>query len=119
MRGVSYPPNPRRPRSPLLAGLVFLASLLPGLVALLPRTLGTSWYLTDDGNASDLSAGRVWFLQVLFAIAIAPFLAVVVSFTSPLLAGRDLAVSFRIAAGWAGGLGLIAFAAAGVRSGGF
>jgi hypothetical protein len=93
--------------------------LLPGLVALLPLTLGASWYLAEDSNAPFLSEGRVWFELVLFSIAITPFLAAAVSFVSVGLVRRDLSLSLIVSAAWAGGLGLVAFAAVALSSGGF
>lgn len=120
MRGVTAYPTKSSPLpSPWLAGLVFLGSLVPGLVALLPLTFGSSWYLADPGNAGFLSPGRVWFMLVLFSIAIAPFLAAAVSLVSVGLVRRDLSLSFRVSAAWAGGLGLIAVVAAARSSGGF
>jgi hypothetical protein len=120
MRGVTaYPTKSSRLPSPWLAGLVFLGSLLPGLVALLPLTLGSSWYLADPSNARFLSPGRVWSMLVLFSIAIAPFLAAAVSLVSVGLVRRDLSLSFLVSAAWAGGLGLTAVVAAALSSGGF
>jgi len=120
MRGVTvYPTKSSRLPSPWLAGLVFLGSLLPGLVALLPLTLGSSWYFADPSNARFLSPGRVWFMLVLFSIAMAPFLAAAVSLVSVGLVRRDLSLSFLVSAAWAGGLGLMAVVAAALSSGGF
>lgn len=118
MRGVPQPPAAQRPRRPWLAALTLLGSLFPGLVALLPLTLGASWYLSADDNAHFLTPGRVWFELVLFVIAVMPFLAAAVSFLSVLLVRRGWVQACRVAAMWAGGLGAVACAAAAVSTGG-
>jgi hypothetical protein len=60
LRGMSaYPTKPSRLPSPWLAGLVFLGALLPGLVALLPLTLGAGWYLAKPSNALFLTDATV------------------------------------------------------------
>lgn len=105
--------------SPWLSGLVFLGSLLPGLVALLPLTLGAGWYLAEDSNAPFLTEVTVWLTLAEFSIAIAPFLAAAVSLVSVGLVRRDLSLTLLVSAGWAGGLGLVAFVAAALSGGGF
>jgi hypothetical protein len=120
MRDVTaYPAKPSRLPSPWLAGLVFLGSLLPGLIALLPLTMGAGWYLAEDSNAPFLTEVTVWLTLAEFSIAIAPFLAAGVSLVSVGLVRRDLSLSLLVSAAWAGGLGLLAFAAAALFSGGF
>ena len=104
---------------PWLAGLIFLGSLLPGLIALLPLTMGAGWYLSEDSNAPFLSAGVVWLMLSEFSIAIAPFLAAVVSLVSVGRVRRDLSLSLLISAAWAGGLGLVACVVAALSGGGF
>ena len=115
----AYPTKPSRLPSPWLAGLVFLGSLLPGLVALLPLTLGAGWYLAEDSNAPFLTEATVWLTMAEFSIAIAPFLAAAVSLVSVGLVRRDLSLSLLVSAAWAGGLGLVALVAAALSGGGF
>lgn len=120
LRGMSaYPTKPSRLPNPWLAGLIFLGSLLPGLVALLPLTLGAGWYLAEPSNAPFLTEATVWLTLTEFSIAIAPFLAATVSLVSVGLVRRDLSLSLLVSAAWAGGLGLVALFAAALSGGGF
>ena len=80
LRGMSaYPTKPSRLPSSWLAGLIFLGSLVPGLVALLPLTLGAGWYLSEPSNAPFLTVATVWWTLAEFSIAIAPFLLIKVT----------------------------------------
>ena len=107
-------------RIPWPAALVlFVGSLVPGLVALLPLAMGASWYLADDGNARFLTPARVWYELVMFSVAVAPFLAAVVAFVSVLVVRRDWTKAFLVAGAWAGALGFVAFIAAAASAGGF
>jgi len=115
----AYPTKPSRMPNPWLAGLIFLGSLLPGLVALLPLTLGAGWYLAEPSNAPFLTVATVWLTLAEFSIAIAPFLAATVSLVSVGLVRRDLSLSLLVSAAWAGGLGLVALFAAALSGGGF
>ena len=116
---VSHPVSSPRTRSLWRAGLLFLGSLLPALLAVLPLTLGAAWYLSDDGNTEFLTPGRVWFEVSLVAIAVAPFVAAVVSLASVLQAGRDLDKALRVASVWAFLFGWLALAAFAFSTGGF
>ena len=102
-----------------VSGLVFLVSLVLSLVAVFPLTLGAGGYLAADENAAFLTAGRVRFMLVLFAVALAPFLAAVVAFVSVLIVRRDVSMALLTASGWVAGLGVVAFLAAAVKSSGF
>jgi hypothetical protein len=115
----AYPTEPSRLPNSWLAGLIFLGSLLPGLVALLPLTLGAGWYLAEPSNAPFLTQATVWLTLTEFSIAIAPFLAAIVSLVSVGLVRRDLSLSLLVSAAWAGGLGLVALLAAALSGGGF
>jgi hypothetical protein len=64
-------------------------------VALLPLTLGASWYLAADENRF-LTLGRVWSELVLFAVAVAPFLAAAVAFVSVLGVGGGWVRACRV-----------------------
>jgi len=120
LRGMSaYPTKPSRLPSSWLAGLVFLGSLVPGLLALLPLTLGAGWYLSEPSNAPFLTVATVWWTLAEFSIAIAPFLAATVSLVSVGFVRRDLSLSLLVSAAWAGGLGLVALFAAALSGGGF
>jgi hypothetical protein len=98
---------------------IFAGSTVPALVAVLPLVLGASWYLTDDANAAFLTPVRVRQCLVAFLLGVAPFLAAVASLTSAVASGRGLASALRVAAVWAGPLGVLAFAYAGLWAGGF
>jgi len=93
--------------------------LVPGLLALLPLTLGAGWYLSEPSNAPFLTVATVWWTLAEFSIAIAPFLAATVSLVSVGFVRRDLSLSLLVSAAWAGGLGLVALFAAALSGGGF
>ncbi|QWF21206.1 hypothetical protein KM427_20005 [Nocardioides sp. LMS-CY] len=99
--------------------LLGAVSLGPALIAFLPLTMRSVWYLSAEQNQPFLSEGRVLWFLVSFTIAFAPFFGAIVALLSVRAAGRGWRGATQIAAWWACGLGLVALAAAGLGGGGF
>ena len=92
--------------------------MVPGLLAVLPLTLGPAWYLSADENEPYLDGATVFWMLVVFTIALLPFLGAVVAVVSVRRAGGDWARACCIAAAWAFGFGCLAFVTAMVYGGG-
>jgi fatty acid desaturase len=107
-----------RPSKDWRGVLLFMGSLVPGGVALLPLTMGPAWYLSAGENQPYLTGPRVIWMLTVFAIALAPFLGAAVSLLSVRF-GRDWGLACRMASAWAFGLGCLSFLTAMVYSGGF
>lgn len=99
--------------------LLFVLSLLPAGVAVLPLTMGAAWYLSAEENAPFLDEWRVLEMLTAFVVGIAPFLAAAVALVSVRAAGRGWATALKVAECWAFGLGGFAFVAAMLFGGGF
>ena len=91
----------------------------PALLAVLPLTLGSAWYLATDENRELLSTGRAVWGITLFLAGVLPFVAFVVALVTARLSGSSWPTALRLAAVWIAGLGLLACGAAMLGGGGF
>jgi hypothetical protein len=91
---------------------------VPALIAVLPLTLKSSWYLQADENASYLDTPTVLWMLAMFVIGIAPFLVAAASLVSARLAGAPMAQALRVAAAMTFAVGCIAFLAGMISRGG-
>lgn len=106
-------------RSSLGAGAIAAGASVPALLAVLPLTLGSIWYVAADENREFLTTGRAVWGLVLFSTGLLPFIAFAVALVTARVSGSSWAAALNLAAVWLGGLGLVACGAAVLGAGGF
>ncbi|GGB46604.1 hypothetical protein GCM10011492_42160 [Flexivirga endophytica] len=105
--------------TPLGAGAIAAAASVPALIAVLPLTLGSTWYVAADENREFLTTGRAIWGFVLFSAGVLPFVAFVIALITARASGSRWPAALKLAAIWIAALGLIACGAAMLGGGGF
>lgn len=121
--GVQIANDHRRPAAatgkPLSIVAAVAGASVPALLAVLPLTLGSTWYVAADENREFLSTGRAAWGFVLFLAGVLPFVAFTAALVTARLSGSSWPAALKLAAIWIAGLGLLACAAAMLGGGGF